>query len=451
VTAFLAHLGTALRLHFRNRLALIYGYLFPLLFLATFWVLYRHEKVPLLRHVGELLTLGVLGGACFGLPTTLVGERERGLWRRYRLTPVPVGTLIASTVAARFLILLSAGLLQIAVALLLGMTAPAHWPALAITFTLTALAFIGLGLVIAMLADNVPAVQALGQCLFLPMLVIGGIAVPLGSLPEWAQQLSGFFPGRYAVESMQAATTGDGLAGQGFSCLALIVTGVTGATTGALLFRWDAGPIPGGRARKWRALPVLLAWVAVGLAAEARTRTAPAAPPAAPVATAPAPAAPVPPWVRITSADVAALDYRIPPDSGVVAPWAGPDEIPDDYAQQHIDRVGRGLPAWPPGRMADDLESVRHLLCVAAVPDVLQLPSERFLPQVVLDHLRERYRRDQLVKMLAWIAQHPEQGTVLTEISGLGIPGEVGQEAVVRERSYFYAIKFIARLTGRTP
>ena len=46
-----------------------------------------------------------------------------------------------------------------------------------------------------MMADNVPAVQALGQCIFLPMLIIGGVAVPLASLPDWAQHLSAFFPG----------------------------------------------------------------------------------------------------------------------------------------------------------------------------------------------------------------------------------------------------------------
>ena len=78
-------------------------------------------------------------------------------------------------------------------------------------FTCVAFAFIGLGLVIAMMADNVPAVQALGQCIFLPMLIIGGVAVPLASLPDWAQRLSAFFPGRYAVEALQACVTGDGL------------------------------------------------------------------------------------------------------------------------------------------------------------------------------------------------------------------------------------------------
>ena len=88
MNALAEHLRISLRLHFRNRLALLYGYLFPLVFLVAFWVLYRHEKVPLLRHMGELLTVSILGGACFGLPTTLVGERERGVWRRYRLTPV---------------------------------------------------------------------------------------------------------------------------------------------------------------------------------------------------------------------------------------------------------------------------------------------------------------------------------------------------------------------------
>ena len=126
MNAFAAHLALSLRLHFRNRIALIYGYLFPLIYLAAFAVLYRHEKIPLLRHMGELLTVSVLGGACFGLPTTLVSERERGVWRRYRVAPVATRSLVLSTVLARFAILLSAGALQLAVAFAVGMTAPAN-------------------------------------------------------------------------------------------------------------------------------------------------------------------------------------------------------------------------------------------------------------------------------------------------------------------------------------
>src|SRR4029079_14176982 len=146
--AALQQLRISLRLHFRNKMALIYGYLFPLIFLLAFWVLYRHERVVLARHMGELLTVSVLGGACFGLPTTMVSERERGVWRRYRLAPVSTATLVASTVAARYGLLIPAGLLQIALAMLLGMPLPRHPVELWLTFTCVAFAFLGLGLVI---------------------------------------------------------------------------------------------------------------------------------------------------------------------------------------------------------------------------------------------------------------------------------------------------------------
>ncbi|MDP9347775.1 MAG: ABC transporter permease, partial [Gemmatimonadota bacterium] len=260
----LQQLDVSLRLHFRNRMALLYGYLFPTIFLVAFWVLYRYESPPLARHLGELLTVTILGGACFGLPTTLVSERERGVWRRYRLAPVATGSLVASTVLARYVILLTAGVLQVALAVGIGMPLPAHPFDLWAAFTLVSFAFLGLGLVIATLADNVPAVQALGQCIFLPMLIIGGVAVRLESLPEWAQHLSAFFPGRYAVEALQLSVTGDGVRSAGFSLLALLLIGAAGCLAGGRLFRWDAQQRFSRQPGKGWVVVALAAWVAVG-------------------------------------------------------------------------------------------------------------------------------------------------------------------------------------------
>lgn len=480
MNALLTHLGISLRLHFRNRMALLYGYLFPLIFLVAFWVLYRHEKVPLLRHMGELLTVAVLGGACFGLPTTLVSERERGVWRRYRLSPVPTWAIVASTVVARYVVILTAGLLQIAVALAIGMTFPAHPLDLWLAFTLVSFAFIGLGLVIATLADNVPAVQALGQCIFLPMLIIGGVAVPLASLPLWAQHVSAFFPGRYAVEAIQACVSGRGFAGARFSLLALALVGVAGCVAGAKLFRWDAQQRFAARTGKIWILPVIAAWALVGLLAEWRGRIAiavdaepvvrakalPSAPPAPapspvtsgsptapvvppPVVPPPVAVRPEPPWMKITDQDVAALDYRVPPDHGIVSPMAPPDEEPDEFLREQVEMVRRRLPDWPPGTEGEDLRCIRNLLYVAAVPDAIQMPVERYLPRVVYDYLRDSYPKERLIKILTYIAQYPELGMVIDDISDLGVEGTAGDPMVVRERAYLYAIKFIARLTGR--
>jgi hypothetical protein len=74
---------------------------------------------------------------------------------------------------------------------------------------------------------------------------------------------------------------------------------------------------------------------------------------------------------------------------------------------------------------------------------------ERYLPPVVLHHLEATYPKDKLIKILTWIVQHPEDGTVIDTLSDLGLEGTAGDPSVVRERSYLYALKFLIRITGR--
>lgn len=544
--ALLQQTAISLRLHYRNKMALLYSYLFPLIFLLAFYVLYRQESVVLARHMGELLTVGILGGACFGLPTTMVSERERGVWRRYRLAPVPTAGLVSSTVVARYVILISAGLLQIALALALGMPLPRHPVHLWLAFTFVSFAFIGLGLVMAMMADNVPAVQALGQCIFLPMLIIGGIAVPLASLPDWAQHLSAFFPGRYAVQAIQTCVNGAGLGSVRFELLALTIIGAAGCVAGAMMFRWDAQQrFAAGGHRGW-VLVALAAWATVGGLSEVRHRvsTAPESrvaarttPPASPAAstprsvpqtsveppngqapaavttsrgqtpaasshtspdpkaappeatrpiekpqaltqTGPIPAAKVPPaqgrgaagdaapppavpqvqqpiaatWqaVKIADIDRDLVFNRLPSDTGVVAPIAPPDEEPPADITQALDGIRLALPNWGPAKVPDAVQRVRNILYIAAVPDVLQTELERFAPYVVFDQLEHDIPKEDLMKVLYWIALHPTDGddSAIDQLPALGFENRAVDVEQTRERVAIYAVKLLGRLTG---
>jgi ABC-2 type transport system permease protein len=393
------------------------------------------------------------------LPTTFVSDRERGVWRRYRLAPVPTWTLIVSTALSRYVLVLTAGLLQFAAALAIGMTFPEHPLGLFLAFTAVAFAFIGLGLVIAMLADNVPAVQALGQCLFLPMLIIGGVAVPLGNLPPWAQHVSAFFPGRYAVEALQACVTGQGAGAAHFSLLALTLIGFAGCVAGAKLFRWEPQQQFFARSGRGWLAPVFFAWLAVGGLAEwrghiastiepGRTTAAVTNSPKTPGAAAARPQAP---WESITAEDVAKLDFYLPPDEGVVSPFARPDEEPSDEVASLVADVAYALPLWKPARVADEGERVSNLLAVCAVPDAIQMPVERYLPAVVLAHLSSQIPKARLIQILAWVSEHPDDYPVVTDLSELGLPNGGVDPFLVRQRTVFYALKFIMRLTGRKP
>ena len=520
--AFLRQLGVSLRLHFRNRMAMLYSYLFPTMFLLAFWALYRHEQVPLIRHIGELLTIAALGGACFGLPTTMVSERERGVWRRYRLAPVSTAALVGSTLAARYVLLVIAGLLQVVLAMGLGMPLPRHPVELVVAFTFVAFAFMGVGLVIAMLADNVPAVQALGQCIFLPMLIIGGVAVPLASLPDWAQRLSSYLPGRYAVDIIQATTNGEGLGTAQFHMLALLLIGAAGCLAGAKLFRWDREQRFATEPGKAWVVVALAAWVAVGLAADARRRAAtpppagampaqasvaqPAAPetpptptpeppspatptrtqppavqpatprqtiePPAPTASKPVPqpppVQPPPPasvveksslaplapqtWQAVTPADIERdlVFDRLPPDGGVVTPIAAAGQYPEQDVSDQVAAIGEILLAWLPGNVEDPVQRTRNLLFVLAVVDVAQMPIEPYLPEVVFGEIRQRSSSSELLKVLYWIAVHPDQGTVPSadEFRTLDLRQVSPDTEELRNRAAVYGVKLLGRLTG---
>ena len=271
MNGLLHHLLLTLKLNFRSKQAIIYGYVVPIFFLIAFGVVFA-TKPPLRAEMGQLITVTVLGGACFGMPTAMVAERERGVWRRYRLLPTAIGGIIVSSMLVRYVIVLSAAVLQIFLAhFALKTPYPEHPWQMFGAFTFVCFAFLGMGLVIAMLADNVPAVQALGQAIFLPMIMIGGVGVPLDRLQPWVQHVAAFLPGRYAVQALEACQHGAGLSAAHFDLLALTIIGVAALVAGAKMFRWDMGQKLSGPAQGWVALAVH-GWAFVGVIAVATGR-----------------------------------------------------------------------------------------------------------------------------------------------------------------------------------
>ena len=175
------------------------------------------------------------------------GHGRRSRARTLAALPASAGGIgsvsLSACVIARFILVASAAAMQIGLAkLIYRMPMPDHPWQLCIAFSLTALAFLGVGLVIAMLAGSVPAVQAMGQCIFLPMIIIGGIGVPLSLLPAWARRVSQFLPGRYAAEAMQTCVSGAGLSHYRFDLVALLLFRSRRIPRGEQdTFRWDAG------------------------------------------------------------------------------------------------------------------------------------------------------------------------------------------------------------------
>jgi hypothetical protein len=144
---------------------------------------------------------------------------------------------------------------------------------------------------------------------------------------------------------------------------------------------------------------------------------------------------------------------RLPPDAGVVTPIAPADEEPDPEVYQQLDTVRMRLPEWPPGQVDDPVQRVRNYLFVAAVPDVFQLPVERYLPHVVFERIEEDIPRDDLARILYWIAIHPGEGSdaAVDQLRFLELGNGPSDIQETRQRVAFYAVKLLGRITGRIP
>ncbi|MDR3701050.1 MAG: ABC transporter permease [Candidatus Sulfopaludibacter sp.] len=430
---WIRHFLLTIDLNFRNPQAIVYGYLVPVIFLLAFGSVFRADSPPLLAQMGQIVTITILGGACFGLPTALVAEREQGIWRRYRLLPIPIAWLVFGAMLARVLITASAVLVQIVLArAIFGTPLPARPGAAALAFLFVTAAFLGMGLLIAAVADNVPAVQALGQCIFLPMIMIGGVGVPLAVLPLWAQKFAGFMPGRYAVEVLQPCfNTTAGLHGAAFRLAALAAIGLAAGISGTKLFRWEAGRRT--NSARWWVVAALTAWAAVGAIAWATGRLQPVSP---------EPGA----WASITEAQIAKIGFdNLPADDGIVAALA-----PRTLGSARAMEFARKLAAWPWQKLEDPGQCIRNLVSVAAVADLCADPRESEIGRLVFRQIAGRFEPAVARQALTWIVLNPEDGMALTKAPELGLFRHP-PERLVRQRSVIYAEKYLGRLLGKIP
>jgi len=162
-----------------------------------------------------------------------------------------------------------------------------------------------------------------------------------------------------------------------------------------------------------------------------------------------------PSWQAVTLADIDRdlIFDRLPSDSGIVTPIARDEEEPDPDTADHLRYIQENLPSWQPGKVGDPVQRVRNMLYVAAVPDVQQQPIERFAAQAVFYQLQEDIPKDQLIKILYWIALHPTDGDdkAVGELWALRFTNDPVDLEQTRERAAIYGVKLLGRLLGKLP
>ncbi len=267
--AYLALIRLNLRLAVRERSVLFFNYVFPLIFFFAFGQFLGSGSADagaMLRLVPMVIVIGILGSGLFGAGIRAVMERESGILRRYKVTPIsPVPILVASMVTGWLLYLPSAAMVILLAHFAHGMPLPSRPLSLFLLVSIGCFSFRAMGLIVASVANSVAESNVLIQILYMPMLFLSGATIPVSSLPGTAQIVAQFLPASYLNTGIQhVMLRSQGLAANLESVAGLVATAVIGTFIATKLFRWEKEEKLPRRSKAW-VLAVLAPFIAMGV------------------------------------------------------------------------------------------------------------------------------------------------------------------------------------------
>jgi len=188
----------------RNRMFLFFSVVMPFAFFFLYAGVFAKSNPYAVRFfLGPILSLTVMG-SFWGLSAALVTFREQGILRRFHVTPVTAGDMLASSVVANFILIMPTVILQLLFARFLFHVN--DFGNLGVAFVLLAagtISFAALGLVVASVTNTMQETQVINQLLWLPLIFLSGATFPLAFLPGVAQKFALFLPATYLVEGLR--------------------------------------------------------------------------------------------------------------------------------------------------------------------------------------------------------------------------------------------------------
>jgi ABC-2 type transport system permease protein len=233
----------------RNPASVFFTVMFPVVLLVIFNLLFGNQTIEGLGvdtatyYVPAIITLAVVTATAQSLAISLTQDREMGLLKRVRGTPLPpsafIGGRIGNSLVVSALMLL---LLALIGRLAYGVELPSgRVPAVLVTLTVGAAAFSCIGFALTAVIPSRDAAPPIVNAALLPLYFISGVFVPEDEIPSGVLAFADLFPIRHFFVAFFNAwdpeTTG---AGFELGDLAVVAAwGLAALVVAVVAFRWE--------------------------------------------------------------------------------------------------------------------------------------------------------------------------------------------------------------------
>lgn len=236
-----------IKLFLREPVAAFFTVAFPVMLVVVFGMIYGNEPDAMFDDYGAMdismpaytaLIVGTVG--LLGVAINVSSNREAGVLRRFRATPIKPLVYIGADLTSN-LIMMLAGMAAVLIAgwgLYRVQFEGSAW-SVALAVVLSGAAMIAVGYLIAGVAPTARTAQVVGMIVLYPMIFLSGATIPLEVMPQSVQRISDFLPLTYVVRLLRGLWFGDSWGSLAFETLVLASLFVVCTGVAARIFRWE--------------------------------------------------------------------------------------------------------------------------------------------------------------------------------------------------------------------
>jgi ABC-2 type transport system permease protein len=240
--AFITHFLFDFRSGLRDKTLLLMNYLFPLgFYIMMGLVMTKINPIFADSMVPSMAVFSILASTALALPNPIVGARESGIFRSYKINGVPVKAILSIPAVATIFHTTIVGIIILVTGpIFFDGKPPVNIAGFFLVFFAMATAGTGLGLLIGVVSKNSRVIILWSQLIFLPSMLIGGLMIPIKMLPESIHKICMLLPSTYAMNAFEElAQNTKGSFNPWWSVVILFSGAVLSFLLSIYLFRWD--------------------------------------------------------------------------------------------------------------------------------------------------------------------------------------------------------------------
>lgn len=244
---FRAMLKSELKLSLRDMNMVIFAICIPLVVLIILGCIYGSkpafegaEYTFLEQSFGALTTIAICAGGVMGLPLVISDYRNRKILKRFKVTPVSPGMILAVQVVIYTIYsVASLVLLYVVSAVFFGFRMIGPLPVFLGGYGLVMLSIFSIGMMVGGIAPNSQAASVIASLLYFPMLIFSGATLPYEIMPETLQRIADVLPLTQGIKLLKAASLGMPIENVFTSVLILVILAIVCIGVSIRFFKWE--------------------------------------------------------------------------------------------------------------------------------------------------------------------------------------------------------------------